>query len=460
MKESSLVWLSRSFRYSLEFPVLPHSSLAFLATMQNQSTTLSISTPHQPQSVAALLPEEIVDAIFAQLGLDCSLDAKARDRMERYRNLSNISVVADGWTRPARTLLFRSVRIWSWSHLQEEVVEGLGKQVRDLEVNGDHWHAVTSQEAADAVFKLLKRLPSLRRLRLDSIPCRSSNPTDSSSMHATALLPHLHALSVSDSPFPHSLICDLLATSGHRIDRLYVHNASRVVPLYAIYRQLDFRGKLRFLSTGSSFYRTLVDPRLVAVEGLKGLEELQLQGIDRRSTEGGEEMYRVIGPTLSVLSIECDEVSWFADFLPLLSNLSRLSIAGFYSNPDPDPTPLLRCLPPSLSSLRLATDFHLGPTLARWNAAPSPVPAGLKQIHISDIGNSGTYQQLPPIPTLRTDYRSATPNLLRQLSPATVPFKTLEMWFHDYYLDQRTVVQAECSRLGVVFRQRIDHRDD
>ena len=394
--------LSRSFRYSLEFPVLPHSSLAFLATMQNQSTTLSISTPHQPQSVAALLPEEIVDAIFAQLGLDCSLDAKARDRMERYRNLSYISVVAEGWTRPARRLLFRTVTIREWSHLQEEVREGLGELVRDLEICGSGWHGMTSLEAASAVFRLLKQLPNLRRLRLQSLRFDCFDPADTSSMQATALLPNLHDLNISFIPFPHSLVVDLLATSGHRIDRLSVHFASGAVASHAVYRQIDFRGKLRFLSTGADFYRTLVDPRLVASEGLRGLEELKLQGIDRRSREGGAEMYRVIGPTLSVLATDSDDVTWVAEFLPLCSNLSRLSITGFSFHRNLDPTPLLRCLPPSLSFLRLRTDDGLGPTLARWTAAPSLVPAGLKQIRVDDIHDFETYQQLPPIPTLST----------------------------------------------------------
>ena len=380
--------------------------------------------------------------------------------MQRDHSLSNISVVAEGWMRPARRLLCRTVRILGWSHLQEEVEEGLGKQVRDLEVNGDHWHAVTSQEAADAVFKLLKRLPSLRRLRLDSIPCRSSNPTDSSSMHATALLPHLHALSVSDSPFPHSLICDLLATSGHRIDRLSVYSDLGPMVPHVTHGQLDFRGKLRFLSTGAEFYRTLVDPRLVAPEGLEGLEELQLQVFDDEPKEGGEDLHRVIGPTLSVLVIDSDDVTWFAEFLPLYSNLSRLSITGFYSNGDPDLTPLSRCLPPSLIFLRLGNDIELGLNLARWIAAPSLIPAGLKEIQIDSIYEIETYQQLPPVATLYTDYRSDTTNHLERLSPATVPFKTLEMWFQDQDLGQRTVVQTECSRLGVVFRQRVEDWDD
>ena len=273
VKESSLDPLFRSFRYSLEFPVLPHSSLSFHATMQNQSVSPPMSTPRQPQSVAALLPEEILDSIFAQFGFNYSMDANARDRMERFSILSHMSVVAEGWTRLARRLVFRTVRIKGWTHLQE-VEEGLGKQVRDSEITGAHRDGVPSLEVAGAVLKVLKQVPNLRRLRLVALPFDSFNPVDSASMHVAVLLPHLHDLSTSYIASPHSLIVDLLATSGHRINRLSVHNSSEPLASYAVYRPLDFRGKSRFLSTESDFYRTLVDPRLVAAEGLRGMEEL------------------------------------------------------------------------------------------------------------------------------------------------------------------------------------------
>lgn len=99
-----------------------------------------------------------------------------------------------------------------------------------------------------------------------------------------------------------------------------------------------------------------MDPRLVDVEGLRGLNELRLRGIDGESREGEVDLYRVIGPTLRTLSVDSGDLTWFAQLLPLFSQLSRLSIGGFYSNGDPDPTPLSRCLPQSLSPLRLGTD--------------------------------------------------------------------------------------------------------
>ena len=243
VKESSLDPLYRQFRYSSTFLVLPRSSLPFLATMQNQSLVPSPSNSGRRQSVAALLPEELLDHIFAQFGFDYSPAATVGDRQERYSNLSNMSMVAEGWSRPARRLLFRSVRIWRWSHLQEEVEEGLGKLVRDLEIAQDYRDRVPSLEPASAVFKLLKRLPNLRRLRLVALPFDSFNAADSASMHAAVLFPHLHDLNISDIPSPDSLIVDLLATSGHRIDRLSVHYASGSVASHAVHGQLDFRGK-------------------------------------------------------------------------------------------------------------------------------------------------------------------------------------------------------------------------
>ena len=401
-----------------------------------------------------------MDSIFGQFGYDYSRDAQYHDRLDRDQNLSNVSVVAEGWTRPARRLLFREVKIENRAHLQEEVEEGMGQYVRGLEIRGSGWNGMTSLEAASAVFKLLKQVPNLRRLRLVAPPFDSFDTADSASMRAVVLLPHFHDLSLPNTRFPHSIIFDLLATSGHRIDRLFVNNIYDSLIPHAVYRQLDFRGSLRFLSTGASFYRTLVDPRWMNHERLEGLEELQLRGIDVKSRAGGEDLYRVVAPTLRTLTIDSDELTWFAHFLPLFFNLSRLSISGCcYPYTIPDPAPLLRCLPPSISFLRLNSDAHLGPTFSRWTATPSLVPAGLKQIQIDYIENSDTYQQLPPIPTLCTNYRFDTINNFQRLSPGTLPFKTIEMWFHNSYLDQPSVVEAECLRLSVVFRQRIQRWD-
>ena len=81
--------------------------------MQNRSTTRRIATPLPLQSIAALLPAEIVDCIFFHLDFDYSIDASYENRKEWTPILSNMSVVAEGWKGPARRLLFRNVRIKS-----------------------------------------------------------------------------------------------------------------------------------------------------------------------------------------------------------------------------------------------------------------------------------------------------------------------------------------------------------
>ena len=158
-------------------------------------------------------------------------------------------------------IAFRAVRIRRWSHLQETVEEGGANQVRNLEIWCPLMHDVSSQEVAGAVFKLFKQLPNLRQLRLSSLPFDSFNPVDSSAMQSTILLPHLRDLSIEYSPSPHSIIFDVLATSDHQISRLSVHSNFSLSAPPVTYRQLDFRGNLRFLSTGADFYRTLADPR-------------------------------------------------------------------------------------------------------------------------------------------------------------------------------------------------------
>ena len=311
---------------------------------------------------------------------------------------------------------------------------------------------------AGAVFKLIVQTPNLRRLRLLGLPFDCFNPVDSASVQPTLLLPHLDDLFISHIPSPHSIVSALLATSRHKISRLSIHYYPNPSTPPVTYRQLDFRGNLRFLSTKTDFYRTLLDPRWNALEGMKGLEEFHLQRIDPESREDGEEdLYRVIAPTLNKLVINSGDVTWFARFLPLLSRLIRLSISGIYDVPDP--APLLRCLPPSLSFLRLTTNDDLGPDIVRWTATPSLVSSGLKQIQIDYIREFTTYQQLPPVQTLGTTHRYDTLESLGRLSPGTLPFKTLEMWFQDSDLGRRSLVEAECARLGVVFRHRLQPWD-
>ena len=424
--------------------------------MQTHSRSCAVATPRPPQSVAALLPEEILDSIFAQFGFNYSLDARWEDRDERNINLNNVSVVAEGWTRPARRLLFRSVKIWSWSHMQEVVEEGVGKQVRVLEIRGAGWKVVTSQEPADAVSKLLKQLPNLRRLRLIDPPFTSFSPIESHKMQSTILLPHLHDLQISTDRSAHSIIFDLLATSNHGLSRLAVHSGrSRPVASQKGPQQLDFRGNLRFLTAGKVLYRALMDPDRVVLGGLVGLDELKLWRTAARSSEREVELHRVIGPTLKTLSFGSDELARLADFLPLISRVPRLEITGW----DDDPAPLLNCLPPSITFLQFPSDHHLQPSFIRWAAIPSLVPAGLKQISIAYISSVDSFRRLPPIQTLSMSRQHHTLNMLRQISPGNLPFKTIAFYIPHSYLDQIPLLRAECARLGVVFRRRMESSD-
>ena len=268
-------------------------------------------------------------------------------------------------------------------------------------------------------------------------------------MRTTVFLPHLDDLFLSGDCSPHSIISDLLATSNHSISRLSVYVNMGLADPPPTPQHLDFRGNLRFLSTWREFYRTLVDG--ASPGGIEGLTELELQDTVGISSDREADFFRIVAPTLRTLAINYDDVTPLAELLPLLSHLSKLSIRSYGANP----APLLRCLPPALSILRLDNDKQLGPSLAQWTAAPSLVPAGLKQIQINDTYDFETYQQLPPVPTLWTDYRDSTFNHLQRLSTGTLPFKTLEMYFSSRQLLWLSLIQGECLRLGSELRQRL-----
>ena len=217
-------------------------------------------------------------------------------------------------------------------------------------------------------------------------------------MRTTVFLPHLDDLFLAGNRSPHSIIADLLATSNHSISRLTVYVDMGLADPPPTTQHLDFRGNLRFLSTWREFYRTLVDG--ASLGGMEGLTELSLGDTAGISSDREGDFYRTVAPTLRTLSINYEDVTPFAELLPLLSHLSKLSIRSYYANP----APLLRCLPPALSALRLNSDKQIGPSLARWTATPSLVPAGLERIQIDTIHHFETYQQLPPISTLCTNH--------------------------------------------------------
>ena len=171
--------------------------------MQTRSRTHALTSPRPPQSIAALLPAEIVDCIFFHLDFDYSIDASYADRKGCKPILSNMSVVTEGWKGPARRLLFRNVRIRSWEHLQEKVEDWAGGEASGLELEFWNWTA-NQYEVAKAVPQLLQKVPNLRQLRLDRLPFTSFSPAGSATMQTSLLLPHLSDLTIThcNSPKP------------------------------------------------------------------------------------------------------------------------------------------------------------------------------------------------------------------------------------------------------------------
>ena len=422
--------------------------------MQNQSIIPSASTPDRPQAVAALLPEEIIDSILLQLGYDYSTPAWFPSQSERAKVLSIMSVVAEGWTEPARRLLIRTVRVETWAKLKAPVGHGVGKQVRRLEIGNSGLDGVESGEIGRAIVELLKKLPNLRQLSLvgDYGPF---DYTDFSFMQSTVFLPQLSELELVNIASPHSIIFNLLATSGHRIRRLSVRcsdDGAGINPLAG--GQLDFCGNLRYLSTYGAFYQTMLDPTQVALDGLVGLEELGLPfnvAVEPNKREGG--FLRAIGPTLGTLTVAAEKAAWFTDFPDHLTQLSRLAIN---TNGNVDPIPFLRRLPPTLTSLRFSDDRPSRLNLSPLTANPALLPASLKSIGFRSISVVSTFTNLPRIDTLQMVYSRAAFAMLGGLPPGTLPFKTLELSFDDGLLDELSLAQAECVRLGLGFRHRTD----
>ena len=141
------------------------------------------------QSVAALLPPEIVDCIFSHFDFDYSIYTLGKDLMERTSNLSNMSVIAEGWREPARRLLCRTVRIVRWEQLAEGVSEWARGGLQNMAIVGHLWDRAQTQEAASATFRILKTAPNLRLLHLSNLPFHSFSSTESISLRTTHSLP-------------------------------------------------------------------------------------------------------------------------------------------------------------------------------------------------------------------------------------------------------------------------------
>ena len=367
--------------------------------------------------------------------------------------------------RPARRLLFRRASIWQWSHLQEEVGHWAGKQVRQLELYDTALDGPEAQEITRAVFKLFKTLPNLQHLSLVGFGQFSLlnfrqpslfDHVDFAFMHSAVLFPVLSELYIHVPACTHSIVFALLATSNHQIRRLSVQSDPVTINPVAERQQLDFRGNLRYLSTDAAFYQTLLDPTHVALDGLAGLEELKLShdtAVESNQREGG--FIRVIAPTLRALSFDAKKGAWLTDFAEHFGQLTR-PVIGNGSSSSP---PFFRPLPPNLASLRFYDDRPSRLNLAPFTANPTLVPASLKVIGFNSIFEITTFTNLPRVDTLSITYSRATFDMLRRISPGTLPFKTLEVSFRDGLLDELCLAEAECLRLGVGFRHSEDPWD-
>lgn len=425
------------------------------------STTLSnvaAALPGQRQSTLALFPPEITDCIFSHFDFDYSTQARLENRIERDDTLSNMSVIAEGWKGPARRILFRSRIIQSWADLTSEVGVWAGEEVRTMvfNVSGlDEMEDMEERTLANAVFKMIKNLPNLRTLRIQQIPFNSFDLFDSFSLRTTSFLPLLSELSSYTTPFPASVISDLLVTSKHQISRFTAHANSAGTRMPFQRSQLDFGGKLRYLKITRSAYGVMLDPARTSISSLGGLRELELWEIDGSTHENTTEFFSVVGATLDKLTIIGNLNAFVLESTPLLVRLTRLSLRYFLG----DPTPLLLRLPASLSSLRLYGENGLHVVLHRWMANRSLVPVGLKHIHIERIEQHTTFGNLPKLDRLTTAYGAGLLRALTRLERGPFAFAILEVSFEWRDRNCVELMERECDRLKVEFRQIYEQWD-
>ena len=425
--------------------------------MDNTALVSSLSTlpiaPSRPQSAAALLPAEIVDCIFSHFDfrVDYSLDAEWYGRVKRDRFLSRISIVADGWTGPARRLLCRTVEIRRWEQLTRGVPEWARRGVRNLRVDTDCWRSKSPESAANALFGAIKNTPNLRQLALTDPGFTSLNDAHSKLMRTTQLLPHLVDLSIFDNEFPHSLIFDLLATSGRGIHRLTIWTGRFEHSIVPADERLDFGGNLRYLCI-----RGMASPPDVFQpiwSSLAGLREVILCRVNGRWRNRAVELLQTVAPSLEKLTIETGDIGPIIPWLPQLPLITHLSI--------PSPPTLLQSflLPPRLIFLQFPSDANIGPLLDCWSLNPAVLPASLQQIDIKCVYDYETFERLPSLAKFCTVYRVELEDRLRRFAPRTLPFRALEVYFEDYFSNKIAVVEAECERLEVKFCRRHERWD-
>ena len=402
------------------------------------------------QSLAALLPPEIVDCIFSHFDFDYSIDAPRKDRMDLTRNLSNMSVIAEGWKGPARRRLCRTVRIVRWDQLAEGVPEWARGGLWNAYIQDISWEEAQPHEAASALFKFFQHAPNLRVLKLSYPPFQSFDAGDSTLMRTTHFLPFLDDLTVdSYQQVPHSVIYDILATSNRQISHLSLRNAlGAISPIPS--ERLDFGGNLRCLRLGGP--RSIEDfqPRS---SSLVGMRELWLEHVEGQSSDRAQEVLAEVAPSLEKLTISNGDVTGIVDSFPLLTRLTRLSLSSVPASPDS----LL--LPPSLVSLQFLRDDNLPSLFDRWTATPSLLSDTLQQVIVQFIRDRRTLERLPPVAEFGTEYTGLLGRFLRRFAQRALPFKTLEVHFGDNYTDRAAGIEAECKRLEVKFCPRYEDWD-
>ena len=431
--------------------------------MQNLSTTPYPATSDQPQSIAARVPEEIVDLVIQHFSFDYSMDVDWQDYMERVKCLSNVSRVVSGWRDPARRMLMRSVKLSTYEGLGS-MPDWAGELVRTLELDFlrrvDH---IAPTSLAHAVSKFLQRLPFLSTLFLRYLPFDNFSNADSFILRSVVFLPHLRDLRLY-TRHSQNLIQDILATSDHSISHLDISDETTdslsVAERPPSEGTLDFEGNLRYLKLRDVFDAPILgDSLLHSVElvGLAGLTELEVEvdGVQPVSEDIAriQEVFKVIGPTLERLSLARDHKSTLdLAILPLVPRLSYLRLMSAQTN-----LFALHHLPPSLSSLSLYNDYNFNQVLAAWLSTPSKVPRGLKKIHVDYIyPDNNTLISLPPIDTFGTSYFAGLLPALRLVESGPMSFKNFEL---KYLLSDEAEdiqeVEVQCRRLGVGFSKSL-----
>lgn len=373
------------------------------------------------QSVAALLPRELLDNIFEHFDFNYSQDARQQQRDERDKTLQSVAVVVRAWMVPAKRLLFRNVTIASWAHLCKTVDEWVGATVRTLRIfTGAFDSNAEPFTCATLVFRLISVLPNLQSIHFYRLPFTRFNPSDSDTLRSTLLLPSLLDIQLhTDSP-ARSIISDLLLASNRNISSLVYKDYNSIewsdeedgdeernMRADAEVEDLDFQGRLRRLCLNEvDGYTSVCGGE--DLERFVGLEELIITSHSIPKDQV-EQLFTIIAPTLRKLKVE-GEVNYFASNLHHLQALTHLNLETpgeiYYTL-----YPSLRSLPSTLTSLAVTSDSGLEDFL------DDGLPEGLRRLRICNISDPSTLTHLPPLDRLlSTEGVETEPVLQRYLA--------------------------------------------